>query len=399
MTFKSNYIIFSILISLITHIIFLFIIFPSTQSEFNKFISKMSKISLNKEKQIFIENYLETQSKIGIPIIDKNTAHFLFYGVADTVSIAGDCNGWNPSNSLFTRIDNTKLFYRSEKFEKSARLDYKIVINNSHWILDPENPNLAPGGFGPNSELSMSEYIQPSEIVYDSSISHGKIIDLKFYSRLLGRIYKLDIYLPPGYDSLAPKGYPTIYFQDGSDYISLGSSINIIDNLINENRIQKIISVFVTPTNRMEEFGGNKRTEYSNFFSIELVPHIDSLFNTVKNKSQRLILGTSLGANISAYISYNYPEVFGNCGLHSAAFWVNDNEVYNLFVNGKIKSIRFVATWGTYESLYENMRSFAHAISKKGYIIDYLELPEGHSWGQWRATTDFILETIFPYNK
>jgi enterochelin esterase family protein len=32
----------------------------------------------------------------------------------------------------------------------------------------------------------------------------------------------------------------------------------------------------------------------------------------------------------------------------------------------------------------------------KGYEIDWLELPEGHSWGLWRATIDRILEYFFP---
>ena len=368
------------------------------QLTFNQFISNLNKTNESSEKQALIINYLKIQRKSGIPIIENNNAHFVFIGEADTISIAGDFNSWNPKNSIFERIEKTNLFYKTKKFENNARQDYKIVVNNSRWILDPENSNTVPGGFGLNSELAMPNYTQPWEIVYDSTISHGKLLDLQFYSRILERTYRLSIYLPPGYDSLIQNGYPTVYFQDGSDYISLGASINVIDNLIANNRIQKIISVFVTPTNRMEEYGGNRRAEYSAFFATELVPHIDSTFNTVNNKSKRLILGTSLGGNISAYISYNYTEVFENCGLHSAAFWVNENEVSNIIVNGKTKTIRFVATWGTYENIYENMRSFVSAIKKKGYVITYVELPEGHSWGQWRATTDYILETIFPYN-
>lgn len=368
------------------------------QLTFNQFISNLNKTNESSEKQALIINYLKIQRKSGIPIIENNNAHFVFIGEADTISIAGDFNSWNPKNSIFERIEKTNLFYKTQKFENNARQDYKIVVNNSRWILDPENSNTVPGGFGLNSELAMPNYTQPWEIVYDSTISHGKLLDLQFYSRILERTYRLSIYLPPGYDSLIQNGYPTVYFQDGSDYISLGASINVIDNLIANNRIQKIISVFVTPTNRMEEYGGNRRAEYSAFFATELVPHIDSTFNTVNNKSKRLILGTSLGGNISAYISYNYTEVFENCGLHSAAFWVNENEVSNIIVNGKTKTIRFVATWGTYENIYENMRSFVSAIKKKGYVITYVELPEGHSWGQWRATTDYILETIFPYN-
>ncbi|MBA4251756.1 MAG: hypothetical protein C0425_05665 [Chlorobiaceae bacterium] len=43
------------------------------------------------------------------------------------------------------------------------------------------------------------------------------------------------------------------------------------------------------------------------------------------------------------------------------------------------------------------MRNFRDTLTAKGYSHRWLELPEGHSWGLWRATTDFILEFIFPF--
>ena len=40
-----------------------------------------------------------------------------------------------------TRIYPISFFYRYETFERDARLDYKFIINESNWILDPRNPN------------------------------------------------------------------------------------------------------------------------------------------------------------------------------------------------------------------------------------------------------------------
>jgi len=53
--------------------------------------------------------------------------------------------------------------------------------------------------------------------------------------------------------------------------------------------------------------------------------------------------------------------------------------------------------WGTYESLYPNMRQFRDSLKLKSYEFNWLELPEGHSWGLWHANIDFMLEYIFPY--
>ena len=192
------------------------------------------------------------------------------------------------------------------------------------------------------------------------------------------------------------KTYPTVYFQDGGEYVSLGSAVNVIDNLIDSAKIEDVVAVFVTPNNRNDEYAGSKRDQYRLFFVNELVPYIDSNFSTIKNPSERLVLGDSFGGNISALISYNHPDIFGNCGLHSGAFWPNSYEAYNLIVNGQTKNIKFNSVWGTYESLFTNMRNFRDSLQSKGYQHKWIELPEGHSWGLWRANIDFMLTYFFP---
>ena len=334
---------------------------------------------------------------VGIPFIEGNKANFVYNRTANSVAIAGDFNGWNPDETKMTNMSGTNFFFRTENFELDARLDYKLVINSSNWMLDPENPNRVSGGFGPNSEIAMPNYVQPWEIKYKSSIEHGKKSNITVVSSIVGRSYAVSIYLPPSYNRETTRKYPTVYFQDGAEYITLGSALNVIDNLIDSNKIEEVIAVFVTPNNRNEEYAFEKRNKYTDFFATELVPYIDLNYRTSKTATDRLVLGDSYGGNISGLISYTYPEVFGNCGLHSAAFQPNNYEVYNLIVNGEKKNIKFAGCWGTYEGLDKNMREFNEKISAKGYNFDWAEYPEGHSWGQWRANIDLILESIFPY--
>jgi enterochelin esterase family protein len=42
------------------------------------------------------------------------------------------------------------------------------------------------------------------------------------------------------------------------------------------------------------------------------------------------------------------------------------------------------------------MRTFRDSLLNKGYDFSWQERHEGHSWGLWRATTDFILQNFFP---
>jgi len=130
----------------------------------------------------------------------------------------------------------------------------------------------------------------------------------------------------------------------------------------------------------------------------ELVPYIDANYITKNDPKERLVLGDSYGGNISALISYNHPEVFGLCGLHAAAFQPNNYEAYNLIINGPVKDINWCSIWGTYEGLYPNMRSFRDFLISASYELDWLERPEGHSWGLWRASIDRMLQYFFPDN-
>jgi enterochelin esterase family protein len=273
-------------------------------------------------------------------------------------------------------------------------LDYKFVLNGNNWILDPENPNTVLGGFGPNSELAMPEYVQPWEINFNPNIQHGTIQNKSIFSTHLNATHQLKIYLPAGYNDA--QTYPTVYFQDGFEYVDLASTKNVIDNLIDSNKIDPVVAVFVKPNNRNEEYAFSKRNQYRLFFVEELVPFIDSVYNTIQDPNQRLVLGDSYGGNISALISYNHSNVFGLCGLHSGALQPNNYEAYNLIVNGEKKDIKWNSVWGTYEGLYQNMRNLRDSLISKGYEIKWLELPEGHSWGLWRATIDYMLEYFFP---
>ena len=372
--------------------------FTNAQSQFEQFIDHVNSLGDPVAKQAAVDSFITYARTQGIPFIEDSTANFIYLGYQNSVSVPGDFNGWNMNAWPMTQLSQTNFWYRSENFELDARLDYKFVINGSNWILDPENPNICQGGFGPNSELSMPLYVQPWEIDFNPNIVHGTVVTKTFYSTIIGTNYQLSIYLPPGYDSLAATTYPTVYFQDGSEYISLGRAVNVIDNLLDSSKIQPVIAVFVTPNNRNEEYAGSLRNQYRLFFVNELVPYIDTNYKTKVDPRERLVLGDSYGGNISALISYNHPEVFGLCGLHSAAFQPNGYEAYNLIINGPVEDIKWSSIWGTYEGLYVNMRSFRDFLIGASYELDWLERPEGHSWGLWRATIDRMLMYFFPDN-
>ncbi|MEQ8906243.1 alpha/beta hydrolase-fold protein [Ekhidna sp.] len=351
-------------------------------------------LSDSTDQYALAEDFLDS---LDAPYIEEDTNVYFFYmGNASIVQVAGDFTGWNPTGKNFTRLRDTNLWYRKEIFEANARLDYKLVLNGSNWILDPNNPNKIGGGFGLNSELAMPGYVQPEEIESRENIDKGSVSKIRISSTATGKTYDVHVYLPASYDEA--NDYPVAYFQDGSDYLNLASSKNVLDNLIADKRIVPTIGVFVVPNDRNIEYAFDDRFKYTDFFTNELVPYIDSNYSTLARSASRAVIGDSYGGNISAIIAFQNPDIFGNCGIHSGAFQPNDFHTNGIVMDGEQKAIKVATIWGSYEgsSLPPNMRKVKDYLIETGYDVEWKELPEGHSWGLWRATTDDMLEFFFP---
>jgi len=324
---------------------------------------------------------------------NDTTVYLLYHGSANEVSVAGDANGWNEENSPLKRLSTTDLWYRMERYESDARLDYKLVVDKQ-WILDPRNPYTVSGGFGPNSELRMPAYEPPTEIIPQNAIPHGRLVDTTFSSSALGNSRPVRIYLPPGYDQ-SSSGCPLVLFHDGLDYITLARATDVMDNLIHDGRIPPLIAVFVPPVNRTAEYAGSSIDDYARFIARTVIPAIDGSYRTLQNPASRAVIGSSNGGNIALYLAMTYPDVFGNAGAQSSNII---GDIFMGFRDGaQLPLRRIYLDLGTYDIpiLIPLVRSFIPILQSRGYTYRYNEVHEGHSWGSWRARIDDMLEYFF----
>lgn len=65
---------------------------------------------------------------------------------AQSVSVAGDFNGWNPGRTRMERSDGG--VWTTTIRLKPGRYQYMFVINGTHWIADPLATEDAGDGFG-----------------------------------------------------------------------------------------------------------------------------------------------------------------------------------------------------------------------------------------------------------
>jgi enterochelin esterase family protein len=336
-----------------------------------------------------------------IPFAVHDSVIFLYRSSATEVRWAGDFNGWNPGNDAWKgqSIANTNVWYVKKQFPSDARLDYKIVAANE-WRLDPSNAYVQYSGFGPNSELRMPDWQFPEETVLGATVVRGQFGEpqiIQSSNDNLGYQVRYRVYLPASYNEL--EELPVVYVTDGHEYADdrLGAMLIVLDNLIHQQKIEPVIAVFVDPRDpvsgnnrRMDEYRANH--SFINFLADELVPAIDQQYKTNPSASKRMIMGTSLGGWNAAFTGLHRSDVFGLLGIHSPAF---DDLILLDYINAPLLPLSVFMSTGTIYDTRLKAESMKTIMEDNGYPLLYIEVNEGHSWGNWRALIDEPLLYFF----
>lgn len=151
-----------------------------------------------------------------------------------------------------------------------------------------------------------------------------------FRSTALARKVELDVFLPPDYFS-GKETYPVLYFNDGQDMTAIQLE-QTLERLYFENKISKIIVVAIhSGASRIQEYGtasqpdfakrGSLAGKYAEFITQELMPYINSRYQTSNLPMHTAFAGFSLGGLSAMDISWQHPELFSKVGVFSGSFW------------------------------------------------------------------------------
>ena len=240
----------------------------------------------------------------------------------------------------------------------------------------------------------------------------------------------IDVWLPAQFDS--QNSYAVLYMHDGQNIFESESSFNRISwkvdetlsYLIREKTIRPCIVVGIWNTEkRFQEYTPLKpflnyniqdpdmalnavlnnciSDEYLKFITLELKPFIDSTFNTLKDKDNTFISGSSMGGLISIYALCEYPEIFGGAACLSTHWPFSLIQADPLMFNAitdylkvnlpspKTHKIYFDRGTETLDSLYSSYQTEVDRIlketgySKKSWMTSIFEGDE-HSELYWQ---------------
>nr|MBA3694259.1 hypothetical protein [Acidobacteriota bacterium] len=179
--------------------------------------------ALKKEKKLSAEIIEKVKNSKQSPLIEGGKAIFIYRGAAKRAQLAGDFTGWQPRGAVLQDVgENLKAAVM--EFPATARVEYKFIIDGN-WIPDPMNPNKLDNGVGSeNSFFTMPDY-QPTIWDKEDELSSTKIeeieIDSKIYGKRTVKIYQ------PLINSNEKVFLPTLYLQDGADYINRAKAVQV----------------------------------------------------------------------------------------------------------------------------------------------------------------------------
>lgn len=377
---------------------------------FEQFMVHLKRLGESNEAFTYADAYIAAHSG-SFPIIEKHTAHFVCKAsLSQTVALNAEWNGWSPRQAIMKPVGGGLLHYQHD-FEMDARLDYRFVLLSEpdmQSFCDPLNARRGKTGFGDASELAMPEYQRPIITMRDERVPQGRLIDGVIKSKALRQQRPYTVYLPHAYSKQGVP-YPTIYFHDGNDYLTMGEATTILDNLIAQGSLPPLVAVFVPPVEREKEY--NCSDVFTSFFCDELVPEMQQLYALDTNPACRCVVGPSLGGLISLYMASRRPDTFRMlCAQSTATGSINGLDKYNALTTFDATSrlpLRLALVIGSYESCFRTnalggcwdllspVRELRDKVEEHDYPYYYHEAHQSHSWGFWRDSLADALVYLF----
>ncbi len=152
----------------------------------------------------------------------------------------------------------------------------------------------------------------------------------QFRSAFLQTRFKIDVYLPSGFEDGNSATFPLLLFNDGQDMQQVKLT-QTLRRLISDKKIPPIIVAAIHAGNRMHEYGtagqpdykgrGDLAGRYAKFITAELLPFLRENYPCETHPDEVAFAGFSLGGLSALDIVWNHPQCFGSVGVFSGSLW------------------------------------------------------------------------------
>jgi enterochelin esterase-like enzyme len=235
---------------------------------------------------------------------------------------------------------------------------------------------------------------------FSSLAAKGTLTDnIRIDSKILGYTLQYRVYEPE--QAKQKKELASIYLTDGQGYLRNGKLDKVLDREIESGNIYPVIAIFVDSRDP-DKLSNNRRnsqllcnTDYAKFYMEELIPTIETNFNVKIDREHRAIAGLSFGGLNAACFGLVASQSFGNIGMHSPANTHYLKLLSKLYKESELLPLKMFMSVGTKKDNTKAARKFHRTLKEKGYDVNYIEVPFGHEWRNWRPLMDDLLLAFF----
>ena len=349
---------------------------------------------------------------------DRRITFRLFAPEAATVTLrGGDIPAAARADLQFKKADNG-VWETTTGVVAPGAYRYVFVVNGV-GVIDPRNTAISES----NTTAWSVATVPGSELMDTRNVPHGAVASVYYQSSALGRMRRMHVYTPPGYESGRDR-YPVFYLLHGAgdsddSWTSVGRTNFILDNLIAAGKAKPMIVVM--PAGHTNAGGGARgaaaaggappRDEFLDDFVKDVMPHVEKNYRVIADRAHRAIAGLSMGGGQTLNIAIPNLEKFAYVGVYSSgvlsgrgrgaaptdgavappfgAAWEQANAAAldNAAAKKDLKLLWFAT--GVDDGLMPTTKSTVDLLKKHGFAPVFKESPGGHTWLNWR---DYLIE-------
>lgn len=243
----------------------------------------------------------------------------------------------------------------------------------------------------------------------------AKVDTITTYSAAMKKDIKAVVITPDQYE----KAIPVVYLLHGysGNYKSWISKVPSIEAYADQNQL-----MIVCPDGGYGSwyFDSLEQSDvrYETYIISELIPWIDTHYNTIKNKTGRAITGFSMGGHGAFFLSFKYQDVFSIAGSMSGGVdlrpfpekwdiskvlgtyaehpdrWENHSVINNThFLTPS--SLNLIFSCGVDDFFYEVNKNLHEKLLLNNIPHTFISAPGGHTWEFWETTLKYHMEFIY----
>jgi predicted alpha/beta superfamily hydrolase len=281
---------------------------------------------------------LSTSIAHALPVKKRGTTIYYHTEQSTQPNVLVEVNGtWAQRLRKMRPVRNRPGWWKSHVRDGASQLVFQHA-DSGEWIHPRDQQNF------------LNQHGAPEVYVKDRALTYAPPERAKVEQVVAphtgGTPHPLTVILPPGYDPMAKKTYPVIYFFDGhnllhSEFDPEGwGAHDALTQVVLGGKMEPAIIVGIHAPNtheqRLDELSpyyvpkakaGGQASAFLNYIGNELIPFIDSRYRTRAGADSHAVAGSSVGGETAMHALITRPDLFRRGLVYSPAVWMGNEQI------------------------------------------------------------------------